>query len=55
MKLSLECQTLLPKNHAGGGTADIVYKYKRIMGGIYDEHDLFNRSNINRFYFTQKS
>lgn len=43
MKLSLDAN-LLPKNHAGGGTADIIYHYYR--NEIYDEHDLLLEATL---------
>ena len=43
MKLSLDAN-LLPKNHAGGGTADIIYYYYR--NEIYDEHDLLLEATL---------
>ena len=43
MKLSLDAN-LLPKNHAGGGTADIIYHYCR--NEIYDEHDLLLEATL---------
>lgn len=43
MKLSLDAN-LLPKNHAGGGTADIVYHYNR--NGDYCEHDLLLEATL---------
>lgn len=43
MKLSLDAN-LLPKNHAGGGTADIVYNYKR--NEVYKEHDLLIEATL---------
>jgi len=43
MKLSLDAN-LLPKNHAGGGTADIVYNYRE--NEVYDEHDLLIEATL---------
>ncbi len=43
MKLSLDAN-LLPKNHAGGGTADIVYHYNG--NGDYCEHDLLLEATL---------
>lgn len=43
MKLSLDAN-LLPKNHAGGGTADIIYHYYR--NEIYHEHDLLLEATL---------
>lgn len=43
MKLSLDAN-LLPKNHAGGGTADIVYHYYK--NEIYNEHDLLLEATL---------
>lgn len=43
MKLSLDAN-LLPKNHAGGGTADIIYHYYR--NEMYDEHDLLLEATL---------
>jgi len=43
MKLSLDAN-LLPKNHAGGGTADIVYHYTQ--NEIYNEHDLLLEATL---------
>lgn len=43
MKLSLDAN-LLPKNHVGGGTADIIYHYYR--NEIYDEHDLLLEATL---------
>lgn len=43
MKLSLDAN-LLPKNHAGGGTADIIYHYYR--NEIYEEHDLLLEATL---------
>lgn len=43
MKLSLDAN-LLPKNHAGGGTADIVYHYYR--NDNYNEHDLLIEATL---------
>lgn len=43
MKLSLDAN-LLPKNHAGGGTADIVYNYQK--NHVYDEHKLLIEATL---------
>ena len=43
MKLSLDAN-LLPKNHAGGGTADIVYHYNKSEN--YNEHDLLLEATL---------
>lgn len=43
MKLSLDAN-LLPKNHAGGGTADIVYHYSKSEN--YNEHDLLLEATL---------
>lgn len=43
MKLSLDAN-LLPKNHAGGGTADIVYHYSQ--NELYNEHDLLLEATL---------
>ena len=43
MKLSLDAN-LLPKNHAGGGTADIIYHYYK--NDIYDEHNLLLEATL---------
>lgn len=43
MKLSLDAN-LLPKNHAGGGTADIVYHYNENEN--YKEHDLLLEATL---------
>lgn len=43
MKLSLDAN-LLPKNHAGGGTADIVYHYTQ--NETYNEHDLLLEATL---------
>lgn len=43
MKLSLDAQ-FLPKTHASGGMADIVYKYKN---DTYPEHDLLIEATLS--------
>ena len=43
MKLSLDAN-LLPRNHAGGGTADIIYHYHK--NEIYNEHDLLLEATL---------
>ena len=43
MKLSLDAN-LLPKNHAGGGTADIVYNYQK--NEIHNQHDLLIEATL---------
>lgn len=43
MRLSLDAN-LLPKNHAGGGTADIIYHYYK--NEIYNEHDLLLEATL---------
>ena len=43
MKLSLDAN-LLPKNHAGGGTADIVYNYQKNV--VYSEHNLLIEATL---------
>lgn len=43
MKLSLDAN-LLPKNHAGGGTADIVYNYPQ--NAVYNEHNLLIEATL---------
>lgn len=44
MKLSSEAD-LLPKSHAGGGYADIVYQYKRTT--IYPKHSLLLEATLS--------
>lgn len=43
MKLSLDAN-LLPKNHAGGGTADIIYHYDETE--VYKEHELLLEATL---------
>ena len=45
MKLSLQAN-LLPKTHAAGGEADIVYKYDK-QQGKYPEHDLLLEATLS--------
>jgi len=44
MKLSLDAD-LLPKTHAGGGTADIVYKYNTTS--VYPEHSVLIEATLS--------
>lgn len=52
MKLSLDAN-LLPKNHAGGGTADIVYHYNK--NDEYNEHDLLLEATLTDSTSQRKS
>lgn len=52
MKLSLDAN-LLPKNHAGGGTADIVYHYYK--NEEYNEHDLLLEATLTDSTSQRKS
>lgn len=45
MKLSLD-NALLPKSHAGGGTADIVYKYYQSDRRGYPDHTLLIEATL---------